>query len=477
MSASGTYAEILAAYCLDLTPKRIPANVIEQARLSTLDFIGVALAGSQNASAAIVTDYVTLLGGEPESTVIGSGRRVPMAHAALANGTMGHSIELDDHEAHERSYVHPGVVVMPTTWAIAEKKRTTGAEFLTAVVLGYDIIGRLSAATPPGFLDFKRGFHTTALFGPFAAGAVAGRLLGLDAGQLTNTFGILGSLCSGLFETRAAGSWAKRLHAGWAAHSGLVAAQLAARGFTGPRTVFEGNHGLYRAFVGEGQFDLGVITADLYEAFDISLIMYKPYACAGVLHSPLTAIEELLARQAFDVSEVQEVLVQSSTRLVEHFTEPRAIKYAPNSGAQGQFSLPYAVAALLVDRAALVEQFTDEAVKRPEVLAVAQRVRAEVDLALDARWPQEEPSRVIIRLNDGRVLEAEVPGGKGTLAYPMTAGELSAKFHRLATPVIGADRAAQIEGFVRRMDLETVEHLPGLMTANPSTATARTGIA
>lgn len=447
-----TYSEIVADYAHKLTFDKLPKDVVEIAKISTLDFLGVVLAGSRTPSSAIIAEYVRSLGGVAEATVAGYGDKVPTAHAALANGTMAHSIELDDHEAHERSYVHPSVAVMPAAWAVAETKKVSGPEFLTAVVLGYEMIGRLSAATPPGYLDFKKGFHTTALFGPWAAASTAAKLRGLTPDQHVNAYGIIGSICSGLFETRAAGTWTKRLHAGWAGHSGIFATALAAKGFTGPRTILEGDHGLYRAFVGEGNFDLSIITDKLGETFEISLIMYKPYACAGVLHSPLTAVDDIRKKVKIAPDDVEEILVESSKRIVEHFTLPREMKYRPNSGAQGQFSLPYAVAALVHDGAALLEQFSDEAVRRPSVIELAQRVRAEVDEELDKRWPEEEPSRVTITLKDHRRFTAEVPGGKGTLVHPMSPDELRAKFRGLAAPLVGVDTAAAIEGAVMSLE-------------------------
>src|SRR5262249_27272036 len=160
----------------------------------------------------------------------------PVALAALANGTRSHSIELDDHEAHMRSKVHSAAVIATAAWAAAEKRgHVTGAEFLTAIIVGYDVIGRTSGATSyPDFLGREKGVRPPRLVGGFAAAATAGRLLGLTPDQLSNAFGIAGSMCSGLQETVRVGAMVKPLHAGWAAHNGITAALLAAKGYTGP---------------------------------------------------------------------------------------------------------------------------------------------------------------------------------------------------------------------------------------------------
>jgi 2-methylcitrate dehydratase PrpD len=442
-----TYADRLAEFSIDLKPDSLPADVVHQAELSSLDFVGVVLAAGVTPAAGIVTAYALTQGGVPEATLIGSRDKAPMALAALVNGARAHSIELDDHEAHMRSKVHSGAVIMPAAWAASELRGlpVSGPEFLAAVVVGYDVIGRLSAATSyPDFLGKKKGFHTTPLFGPFAAAATAGRLLGLTAEQLSNAFGICGSLCSGLQETVAAGAMMKCFHAGWAAHSGIMAAQLAQRGYTGPRTIFEGRRGFYNAFCGPGEYDLSVIDRDFGAEYDISLIMYKPYACGGGIHPTLTAIDQLRAEYGLTADQVDRVTVRTSEKVVDAFVQPREAKYSPQSGPQAQHSLPYAAAALITDGMALLDQFTDEAVRRPAVQALAQRIDVEIDPSIQSDDPEDEPASVTIRLTDGRELTASVRGGKGSLAVPMSDAELIAKYRMLAAPSLG-DRLEAVQ--------------------------------
>lgn len=454
----------LAEFAVGLGSDAIPESVIRQAELSTLDFFGVVLAGSTTPAGQIVGEYARQLGGPAEASLIGTREKVPVASAALVNGTRSHSVELDDHEAHMRSKVHPGVVIMPAAWAITETSHVTGADFLAAMIVGYDVIGRLSAATSyPDFLGKTRGFHTTGLFGSFAAAATAGRLLGLTPEQLSNAFGICGSMCGGLQETVNAGAMMKCFHAGWAAQCGIVAAQLAARGYTGPRTVFEGRRGFYRAYCGDGDYDLSVIEAGLGVDFDISLIMYKPYSCAGGIHPALTGIDDLRGKHDFSPADVEAVVVRTSEHARDSFATPRDVKCEPPSGATAQHSLPFAAAVLLVDGVALMDQFTNEAVRRPEVLDLAKRVAVEVDPSIHSDDPEDEPAGVSIRLKDGRVLDTEVRGGLGSLAVPMSEGQLIDKFRFLAVPAIGADAAAEVEArSLRLRDEEDVSGLPSV---------------
>lgn len=460
--ANETIADRLAEFSVTVSADALPADVVKQATLSTLDFVGVVLAGAQTPVGQIAAEYARAQGGLPQATLAGTADRVPFPLAALANGTASHSIELDDHEAHHRSKVHPGCIVMPAALALSESRPVSGREFLAAVVVGYDVIGRLSAATTyPDFLVRTYGWHTTPLFGQFAAAATAARLLGLTPEQLSNAFGVAGSFASGIMETVDAGAMVKPLHAGWAAHGGIVAAQLAERGYAGPRSVFEGKRGFFHAYVGDADTRLDVIDRDFGGAYDISLIMYKAYACGGGIHPTLTAVDEIRAAQEIDPKHVDKVLVRTSQVVLDGFASPREVKIRPTSGATAQHSLQYAVAALLSDGAALVDQFSDDAVRREDVLDLAGRVLVQADPGIASDDPEDEPASVTITLVDGRELRADVRGGRGSLTVPMSDAELVAKFRRLATPVVGAETVAALE--LRILNLATDPDVSDLM--------------
>ncbi len=456
-----TYADRLAGYLTDLTVEMLPDPVVRVAEICSMDYLGVVLAGQITPASRMVTDIALGDGGRAESTLFGKASRLPAPAAALVNGTTCHSIELDDHEAHMRSKIHGGAVVFSAAWAVAETRPTTGVEFLTAVVAGYDAFGRLSGATDyPDYLGRVKGFHTTPLFGPFAAAATAGKLMGLSAEQLANAFGIAGSLCSGLQETVRAGAMVKPFHAGWAAQNGIIAARLAARGFTGPRSIFEGSKGFYRAFCGDGHYDLSVIDAKFGDEFDIALTMFKPYACGGGIHPVLTAVDQLRTEHAIAPQDVTRIVVHSSKHVVDYFCTPWEAKVAPVSGSHGQHSLPFAVAALMIDGVALLEQFTDEAVTRGEILALAAKIVVEVDESIVSDDPEDEPASVDIHIGD-RVLSRTVRGGKGSLAVPMSEAELAEKYRRLAGPAIGDAATALLEARVLQLrDDADVSDLP-----------------
>src|SRR6266436_9231575 len=238
-------ARLLAEWAARLRPEDIPVTVRENAALRVLDTLGCALAGARE-------DHVPALlallerSGEGPCTVVGSSLTSGPAPAALANGALAHGLDFDD--THADSVCHASAVLVPTVLALAESEHLTGQAALTALVAGYEAMIRIGMAAPGRF--HERGWHATAVCGPFGAALAAGKGMGLDAGRLTSALGVAASMASGVMEFLEDGSWVKRLHPGWAAQSGLQAAALAREGFTGPATALEWRLGLYRAALG-----------------------------------------------------------------------------------------------------------------------------------------------------------------------------------------------------------------------------------
>lgn len=268
-----TYSGRLADFICGLTFSDIPKDVVEKAKLLVLDTLGVALAAAREDFTRNVHDVARGMQGPAESSVWGRRKRLPMANAVLVNGTMAHGFDFDD--MHRAASSHMSVVAIPTALAVAEKHRLSGKEVLGAIVAGYEVGARIGLAAQRKLLS--RGWHPTAVFGTFTAAAVASKLLGLDAPKTAAALGIAGSQTSGLAQWIEEGSWTKRMHPGWAAHSGILASLLAATGFGAPARIFEGIHGLYRAFLREGNFDLSELTAELGRRWETRQICIKVY--------------------------------------------------------------------------------------------------------------------------------------------------------------------------------------------------------
>ena len=238
-----TASEVLADHFVGLAAGDIPQKLIEDAKTLVLDYLGVALAGSQTDSGRISRRFVVETGGQPEATLIGDGRRVPAVHAALANAISSHSVELDDVDVLALFHFSPPVV--SAALAVAEREHSSGTEFIAAVAAGCEMMARASAATNPSLRD--RGFHTTPTCGVFGATIAAARLLKLDRDATVSALGLAGAQASGLMEMYGP-SMQKRFNPGPSARNGVTAALMARLGFTGAATIFDGERSFCRAF-------------------------------------------------------------------------------------------------------------------------------------------------------------------------------------------------------------------------------------
>jgi len=284
-SVARRFARFVSGLRLDDVPPAVGAR----ATLLALDTLGSSLASSGQDFGRAVTQAAERLGGPPESTLIGTTQRVGAAVAVLANGTLAHGLDFDD--TREDAIVHTGCVAVTTALAVGEAVEASGREVLEAMIASVEVMCRVGLAVPGRF--HARHYHPTALTGGFAAAAAAGRLYRLTQDQQVAAFGICGSQAAGIIEYLADGSWTKRLHPGWAAHAGVTAALLARAGFTGPETVFEGEHGFYAAFAGGHEpARLEALLASLGSTWELSALTFKPYPCGTMVQPRINAASQ-----------------------------------------------------------------------------------------------------------------------------------------------------------------------------------------
>lgn len=421
----------LAEWSSALEFEQVPDEAVAAAKLHLLDAVGCGLAGLALDQVAAAREVALEIGGEPEATGLGLPRRVGAGAAALANGATMHALDFDD--THEIAIVHSSAVVAATVLAVGEARRASGKEALAAAVAGYEVGTRVGLANPGEM--HRRGFHPTSVCGVFAAAAAAARLRGLSAEQTTSALGIAGSQASGLMEFLADGSQTKPLHAGWAAHAGIVAAALAAHGASGPASVLEGRFGLLAAFLGE--FDEAPLTAGLGERWETTEIAFKPYPSCHAGHAVLDAVVNA-GIGAGDAGEI--VALVPGEVAVGLVLEPAARKRRPATPYEAKFSLPYCVGALLVRGELGLESFTPEAIADERVLAVADRVAYEVVDFEDGN----ELSGGVRATVGGRPVEAVVLRPRGGPANPLEDAEIEAKFARNAALALGEDGAASL---------------------------------
>src|SRR6202521_3990006 len=411
-------AETLARKIVALKPGILPAATARKCEDLLIDVVGLCVTARNE-------DYIAsaLAGCDDDGpcTVIGHARTLSAASAAFVNGTAAHGEDFDD--TFEGGPVHAGAVIVPAVLAACERHKPDGAAALLGIAVGTEVMCRLSTVVPKAV--HKAGFHPTAIFGVMGASAGVGAALGLNQKQIVDALGIAGSFASGIIEYLAEGTWTKRLHPGWAAQSGIRAALLARGGFLGPRTVFEGVHGLFHGFAHTTQGDYAALTGDFGTRWVTETLAFKPYPCGTMAHPYIDCARRLAAR-GINADDIAEMVCEVGEGAVHRLWEPLAAKQKPPNGFAGKFSTPYCIAAGFVRRNVGLSDFTDAAVKDEAVLAVAAKVRYVIDP--DNPYPKNFTGHIRAVMRDGGVVEERQPHMRGGAREPLTRRDIEDKF-------------------------------------------------
>ena len=410
-------AEQLAQKICALDAARLPQAVREKCEELLIDGIGLAVTARHE-------DYVksTLAACDDDGpcTAIGHARTHSAACAALVNGTAIHGEDFDD--TFEGGPVHTSAVVVPAVLAACERQNLDGRAALVGIATGVETMCRLSLVAPT--LTHKAGFHPTAVFGAVGATAGVGAALKLTPRQMVDALGTVGSMAGGIIEYLAEGAWTKRLHAGWAAQSGMRAALLGRAGFSGPRTVFEGVHGLFHGFARTTKGDYDALIGDFGKRWAMATLAFKPYPCGTMTHPYIDCARRLGARLKPD--DVVELVCEVGEGTVHRLWEPLKAKQHPTNGYAGKFSTPYCIAAGFVRGNVGLSDFTDAAVKDPAVLALAAKVRYQIDPKNP--YPKNFTGHIRLTLRDGTVVEERQPYMRGGAQEPLTRADIEDKF-------------------------------------------------
>ena len=451
LSVGPTEAERIAHFVTGLTLENIPADVLQLAKEHLVDVLGIALASTRFDFGRVVLDAANTLGNGTEATAIGSGTKLPAPSAALVNGVLAHGLDFDD--THIGAIYHASAQAMAASFATGEANRSSGQEVLIAFVSALEIGCRLATVGAGKFHD--RSFHPTSLCGTFASAAAAGRLAKLDEAALTSALGLCGSMAAGILVAEK--SWMKRLHPGWAAHSGLVAAALGKAGFKGPATVFESARGFYAAHIECTPEGEASPTFELGKHWQTLGIALKPYPCCHFIHSFVDAALEL--RGQFDLKDVERIDCPLSAPLHKIVAEPRERCIYPTDPYAALFSVQYVVAVALVRGRVDLSTFHDEPLDAADVRALAEKTYCTDDPHSD--FPKHFPGEVIVTLTDGRVFLCRKATSLGTPEVPLSRPALEAKFLANATRAINRDAALQL---IERIDaIESADSLEDIL--------------
>jgi 2-methylcitrate dehydratase PrpD len=415
---TASIAEQLADTIQRLKPADLPPATVEMARRLLLDVVGLAVAARNE-------DYIvaTLEATDPGShaTAFGHNGGFDAFGAALINGTAAHGEDYDD--TFEGGPVHSGAVIVPAVLAACEREKLGGDRLLLGIAVGTELMCRLALVAPKAI--HTAGFHPTAVLGAVAAAGGVVAALGLSSAHIVSAMGIAGSMSSGIIEYLAEGTWTKRMHAGNAAQAGIRAALMARGGFLGPRTVFEGTHGFFKAFAPSRQPDFALLLDGFGKTWVIEQIAFKPHAC-GTMTQPFVDCAVRLAQNGADPEAITEILCFVGEGTVHRLWEPLAVKHAPQTPYAAKFSTPYCMALGFFDGRAGLNQFTAERIADPKVAALARKIRYEIDPKDE--YPKNFTGRLKATLKDGSVQELRQPHMRGGAHDPLPIAELEGKF-------------------------------------------------
>ena len=354
-------------------------------------------------------------------TVIGHAHRFGVEGASFVNGTAAHGEDFDD--TFEGGPVHAGAVIVPAVVAACERHRLSGADLLRGLAIGVEVTCRLCRVAPTRI--HKAGFHPTAILGVMGAVAGIGAAMRLPQKQLVNAFGIAGSLASGIIEYLADGSWTKRMHPGWAAQSGYRAIRLALGGFEGPRTMFEGKHGLFHGFANTEGGDFEAMLESFGTQWIWQSIAFKPYACGTMAHPYIDCAREF-RKKGIDASRIERIECETAEGVVHRLWEPLDLKQSPPNGYAAKFSVPYAIAVGIVRDGAGLAEFDDSVVNDAAVIRLAKKVNYIVDPANP--YPDRFIGHIRVALTNGEIHEHRQDFFRGGVDHPLSEADLERKF-------------------------------------------------
>ena len=453
--SNGLTAQVSSFVCTT-SLDAVPPETVLKAKHSILDGLGLAVAGARtegvHIAAAEIASYATRAG---DSTVLGPGTRLPARFAAFLNGMAIHADDFDDTQLAvlpDRVYgllTHPTAPVLPVVLALAERDGRSGADLLTAYLVGVEVESAIAESIDPRHYD--AGFHSTGTAGTFGAAAGAARLLGYDVATTATALALAGSQASGLRENF--GTMTKPFHAGHAAEGGLLAASLAGRGFTTAPNILEARRGFFSA--AGGGYDPAKITDGLGDPWTFADpgVSIKPFPSGSLTHPAMTEFLDLVRTHDLRAEDVEEVYVGTNRHM------PNAlIHHRPDDHLAAKFSMEFCIAILLLRRRAGLAEFRDELVHDPGVKATIEKVRFEVDPEAEAAGYNTMTSIIRVRMTDGRQIEGRAAFAKGSPANPMSEAELREKFlDCLAQGGIGADAGQRAADLI--LDLESQQDL------------------
>lgn len=426
-----TLATTLADFANTVRYDDLPEEIIINIKSRVLDILGICAAASSLETSRAVRRYATEQGGASQANGIGVDVPLPAAQAAFVNGVLAHSLDYDD--THLPSVLHPSASVIPAVLASAQAQGANGRETIRAIAIGLEVCVRLGMAgydrDQQNSTFFEHGQHATSICGTMGAAVGVAAMRG-DSHLIRHALGVAASMASGIIESNRTGGTVKRIHCGWAAHSAIVAVDLARQGITGPPTVLEGRFGFFEAWL-HGKFDATQITDDLGSTWSIGDIFFKPYPANHFTHAAIDAAARV-RRAGIHPDEIESIVLGVPGPNLRTIGEPIEIKRCPETAYMAQFSGPYAVVAGLLGGGGLevgLDDYTDALAQDPYRRQLMAKVDVVANDECTSIFPMQFPAILEVQLTDGRTIVEKVLNNRGGNQNPLTFEELGAKFH------------------------------------------------
>ena len=441
------YAEEFSGWATKLKTQDIPSDIQEVLSFLVKDISGVIVAARNE-------DYIQSL----IKTYSNTGNIIALGHknvfdvfsSSIICGTAAHGEDFDD--TFEGNPIHVGATMVSTFLSAGQFFKLNGEQILKGIAIGAELICRMALVSPTAM--HKQGFHPTSICSVFGATAGLGAVLGLNQKQLSSALGVAGSMSSGIIEYLAEGTWTKRIHPGWAASSGIHAALLGRSDFLGPRTVFEGTHGFFKAFtIKEIENDFSHLVEGLGTRWECKNLAFKPYAC-GTMAQPFVDCAIQIKKQISDLTQIKSIKAKVGEGTVHRLWEPREEKNNPSTPYSAKFSVPYCVAVALVKGGAGLEEFNVTNIKDPEILKIANLMTYEIDP--NDEYPKNYTGTLIVETIDGKIIEAKQPCFRGGKKQPLTKEDFDSKFNKnLKYAKLNDDQSRQLEEFTNSIFVNT----------------------
>src|SRR5690625_448898 len=456
-------SQALAGFTNQIQFDEIPQAVAERAKYLILDAVGIAFASTAYDFSYRTLAALTEL--QPGSAhVIGYDSKLSMRDAAVMNGLLIHGLDFDD--THVRGVIHATASCFPAALGVAAQRNLSGKDMLLAYVLGMEVATRLGAVAKGGF--HQVGFHPTGVVGAFSSALIAGRLANLTDEQLVMAQGIALSLASGSLEFLQDGAWTKRIHPGWAAASGMTAATFARHGFKGPLATYEGRFGLFNTYLGKqaDQAELSLALEGLGTEWEVANVAVKPLPACHFTHSCADAAMAIRKEHQINIDEIESVVALIPQEVIKTVCEPVEHKKRPQNSYDAQFSIPYAVASGLARGHFGLAALDEQALREPEVLALAAKVEYQIDP--NSRFPKYYSGEVQVKMKSGQTFSWREDINRGAADRPLSNEDIVEGFNENMATVVSPARAKQVKDNVLSVEQHQAHNLAQILAATAS---------